>query len=279
MSDFSDWFRGIGASFGAALEGIVTYLPQLFAALLLVLAGWLVARLLKSAFVKLANSLNAFLLHFRPRPGAARMQLSSVLIALLANVLFWLLMLVFAALAARVARLDLFTDWLDGVVTYLPTLVAGGLIALAGYLVSTLIRDVVTTAAQTSGASHSELFGLTAQSVVFLTAAVVGLDQIGVDVTLLIVLLAIVLGAAALCLVVAFGFGARTFVGNLIGAQQAQTQLEAGQTAQIDDCIGQILEITATSVILATPRGRLLVPARLFLEKATLVVLEPEDEN
>jgi hypothetical protein len=279
MSDLNEWFSSVGASFAAALDSIGTYLPHLLAALLLVLLGWIVARVLKTGFVKLANSLNAFLYRIRPGSRSGRMQLSAALIALLANVLFWLLILLFAAIAARVARLDLFTDWLDRVVAYLPTLVAGGLIALAGYLASSLIRDLVTATVHSSGARHSEVFGLTAQGAVFLTAAVVGLDQIGVDVTLLIVLLALVIGAALLCLVLAFGFGARVFVGNLIGAQQAQLQLEAGQTAQIDDWIGQVIEVTATSVVLATPRGRLLVPARLFLEKATLLVLEHDDES
>lgn len=278
MTDLNDWLGGVGTSFWAALEGIGTYLPHLVAALLLLLAGWLVARLVKGAFVRLAHSTNSFLARIRPA-ARTRLQLSPTLIALLANVLFWLLMLVFAAIAARVARLDVFTDWLDRVVAYLPTLIAGGLIALAGYLVSTLIRDLVTTTVHSAGGTRSELFGLGAQGAVFLTAVVVGLDQIGVDVTLLIVLLAILLGAALLCLVLAFGFGARVFVGNLIGAQQALGSIEAGQTAEIDGLSGQVLEITSTSVVLATSRGRLLVPARLFMEKATLIVLEHEDEQ
>jgi hypothetical protein len=278
MTDLNDWLSGVGASFWSALEGIGAYIPNLLAALLLLAVGWVVARLLKGAFVKLAQSVNSFLVRVRPA-ARPRLQLSPTLIALLAHVLFWLLMLVFTAIAARVARLDLFTDWLDRVVAYLPTLVAGGLIALSGYLVSTLIRDLVTTTVQSTGTARSELFGLGAQGAVFLTAVVVGLDQIGVDVTLLIVLLAILLGAALLCLVLAFGFGARVFVGNLIGAQQALGVLEAGQTAEIDGLSGQVLEVTSTSVVLATPRGRLVVPARLFMEKATLIVLDSDDEQ
>lgn len=277
MTDLSDWLTGIGASFWSAFEGIGTYLPQLAAALLLLLAGWLIARLVKSLFVKLAQSLNTFLARVRSAPRT-RMELSPALIALLSNVLFWLLMLVFAAMAARVARLDVFTDWLDRIVAYLPTLVAGGLIALAGYLISTLVRDLVATAVHSAGSTRGDLLGLGAQSAVFLTAVVVGLDQIGVDVTLLIVLLAILLGAGLLCLVLAFGLGARVYVSNLIGAQQALGMLETGQTAEIDGVTGQLLEITSTSVVLATPRGRLVVPARHFMEKATLIVLETEDE-
>jgi len=157
-------------------------------------------------------------------------------------------------------------------------LVAGGLIALAGYLVSTLIRDVVTATVESTGSNNSELFGLGAQGAVFLTAVVIGLDQVGIDVTLLIVLLALVVGGIMLSFVFAFGFGAQSFVGNLIGAQQAQSLLEPGQTAAIDGVTGQVLEITPTSVVLLTAEGKLVVPARLFIEKSTLVYSEHDDD-
>jgi len=199
-------------------------------------------------------------------------------LALIGNVIFWVVILVFASAAARVGRLDAFTSWLDRIVAYLPTLVAGGLIALAGYLVSTLIRDVVTTTVASTGSHQSELFGFVAQSAVFLSAVVIGLDQIGINVTFLTTLLAIVVGGVLLGVVFAFGFGAREFVGNLIAAQQAHQIIEPGVVVQVGEEQGQVLEITATSVVLVTARGRLVVPAKMFQERMTLIVADHEDE-
>lgn len=278
MTELGEWFANLRESFIAGLQGFGSYLPDLLAALLLLLIGWLVARLARYAFGRLAERLNRLFAHLRGSSGRARVQLSPAVTRLTGNVVFWLLVLVFAALAARVARLDAFTNWLDRIVGYLPTLLAGGFIALAGYLVSKLIRDVVAAMIESTGSEQGDLIGLGAQSAVFLSAIVIGLDQIGIDVTLLIVLLAILVGGALLALVFAFGFGARAMVGNLIGAQQAQRYLQAGQYAEIDSIVGQVVEITPISVILSTERGRLLVPARLFMEKATLVLADADDE-
>lgn len=278
MTELADWFADLRVSFISVLQDIGRYLPDLFAALLLLLAGWFLARLARYAFGRLAERLNRLFARMRGQSGRVKVQMSPALTALAGNVVFWLLVLVFAALAARVAGLDAFTDWLDRIVGYLPTLLAGGLIALAGYLVSKLIRDVVAAMIESTGSEHGELIGFSAQSAVFLTAIVIGLDQIGIDVTLLIVLLAILVGGGLLALVFAFGFGAREMVGNLIGAQQAQRYLQAGQYAEIDSVVGRIVEITPVSVILDTDRGRLLVPARLFMEKATLVLADADDE-
>jgi hypothetical protein len=278
MDDLSAWLAEFRTTVTEALGGFASYLPYLFAALLLLVLGWVIARLLRGVCAKLGNGLNRLLERIRQPVGTRRLRLSQPVIALIGNVVFWVVILVFAATAARVGRLDAFTSWLDRIVAYLPTLVAGGLIALAGYLVSTLIRDVVATTVASTGSPQSELFGFAAQSAVFLSAVVIGLDQIGIDVTLLITLLGIIVGGLLLGIVFAFGFGAREYVGNLIAAHQIQQMLQPGLVIELGAEHGQVLEITATSVVLVTERGRLVVPAKRFLEQSTLIVTDDDDD-
>lgn len=278
MDDLSSWLADFRMTLGESLRGLAGYLPYLIAAILLLLVGWLVARGLKALFVRLGNAMNRLLERISQPVGGRRLRLSQAVISLIANVIFWVVILLFAAMAARVGRLDAFTAWLDRIVAYLPTLVAGGLIALVGYLVSTLVRDVVAAAVASTGSQQSELFGLAAQTAVFLSAVVIGLDQIGIDVTFLITLLAIIVGGVLLSIVFAFGFGAREFVGNLIAAHQVHQTLQPGLIVDVGGQQGQVLEITATSVVLVTEKGRLIVPAKVFLEQITLIVGEHEDE-
>ena len=278
MENLSAWLADFRATVADGLNGFAGYLPYLIGALTLVVVGWLVARLLRALFIRLGAGLNRLLDRIGQPFGARRLRLAQPIITLIGNVIFWVVVLVFAAMAARVGRLDAFTSWLDRIVAYLPTLLAGGLIALAGYLVSTLIRDVVTATVASTGSSQADLFGFVAQSAVFLTALVIGLDQIGLDVTLLITLLGIVVGGSLLGIVVAFGFGARTFVGNLIAAQQLRQVLEPGSIVRVGEQEGQVLEITPTSVVLVGSSGRLIVPAKFFQEQTTLIVADREDE-
>ena len=278
MENLSAGLADFRAAVVDSLNGFADYLPYLIGALTLVVVGWLVARLLRALFIRLGAGLNRLLDRLVQPLGARRLKLAQPIITLIGNVIFWVVVLVFAAMAARVGRLDAFTSWLDRIVAYLPTLLAGGLIALAGYLVSTLIRDVVSATVASTGSSQADLFGFVAQSAVFLTALVIGLDQIGLDVTLLITLLGIVVGGSLLGIVVAFGFGARTFVGNLIAAQQLRQVLEPGSIVRVGEEEGQVLEITPTGVVLVGSKGRLIVPAKFFQEQTTLIVADQEDE-
>ena len=279
MTDLSHSLQVMQDTIADAYRSFIEYLPHLGAALLLLLAGWLVARLLRNASIRLAGGLNSVLTRLgRWARTSRRLTLTTGARALIGNVVFWLVILLFIAMAARVARLELFTIWLDRIVAWLPALLAGGLIVLAGYLISTLIRDLVTATLDSAGSSQSELFGLIAQSAIFLSAMVIGLDQIGIDITFLTILFAVVLGGLVVSVAVAFGLGARVLVANLVGAQQLHRLLEPGQIARIDGMEGQVLELRSTSVILATEEGRLSVPAKLFQEAATLIVTVEDDD-
>jgi hypothetical protein len=278
MDNLSAWLDDFRTTVLDGLEAFASYLPYLLGALTLFVVGWLVARLLRALFMRLGAGLNKLLDRVVQPLGARRLKLAQPIIALIGNVIFWVVVLIFAATAARVGRLDAFTAWLDRIVAYLPTLLAGGLIALAGYLVSTLIRDVVSATVASTGSGQADLFGFIAQSAVFLSAVVIGLDQIGIDVTLLITLLGIVVGGSLLGIVFAFGFGARTFVGNLIAAQQLRQVIEPGTVVRVAEEEGQVLEITPTSIVLVGAKGRLMVPAKVFQEQTTLIVADHEDE-
>jgi hypothetical protein len=278
MNSLLAWLGASGESFAESLRSLGTYLPSLLAALALLLAGWLLGRLLRRLFVKLGDRANVALVRFGQPRGYGGLHLSPNLMNLLGNVAFWISMLVFAAMAARIAGLDAFSGWLGRVVVYLPTLFAGGLIVLAGYLVSKLVRDLVVAALVSTGSTQSELLGLGAQSAIFLTAIVIGLDQVGIDVTFLITLLAILLGGAVLSLAIAFGLGARDFVGNLIAAQQARGVIEPGQLVSVAEQRGRVLEITLTSVVILTDVGRVFIPATAFQQQITAILAEDDDE-
>jgi hypothetical protein len=278
MSDLSQSLQSMQATLADAYRSFIEYLPLFLSALLLLLAGWLVARLLRSICIRLAGGLDNVLERIsRWSRTRRRLTLTGGARTLIGNAVFWVVILLFVAMAARVARLELFTIWLDRIVAWLPTLLAGGLIALAGWFVSTLVRDLVAAALDSAGSPQSELFGRVAQSAIFLAAMVIGLDQIGIDITFLTTLLAIVVGGLLLSVALAFGLGARDLVANLIGAQQLQRLLEPGQVARIDDIQGQVLELTPTSVILSTENGRMAIPARRFQEVAMLIVTADDD--
>lgn len=276
METINVWTDGFQNSVAGLIDAIAAFLPLLLGAVLLLLIGWVLAQLARRGTLSIALSANGAIDRLVNRGREKRVHLPTQTPKLVSDIVYWLIILLFVTWAARVARFDTVSGWLDRVVTYIPTLVAGIAIVFLGYLVSAVVRDIVSGAAGSAGIAQSRLLGLAAQMATFVTGLVIGLDQIGIDVSFLVTLIAIMLGALLAGLSLAFGLGARNFADNLVSARNIQRLYRRGQTVRIGDLEGEIIELTPTSVVMASDRGRSAIPARLFGEQVSVLVTPEE---
>jgi hypothetical protein len=257
----------IAAAFSQIGARLVEYAPSVIGATLLMLAGWLVARVLRGFAVRLMGVLEMLLHRVSRGHGAASPRIPSASVEVVGSILFWVVILFFVAAATQVMGLSLFTAWLKDLVSYLPTLLAGALIILAGVLFSGLARDVTVAALPALPEAQRVLLGRIVQGTLLMAAVVVGADQIGIKITFLVIVAAIAIGAVVGGVALAVSLGARTYVANLIGAHYMRQAFRAGQRVRIGALEGTILELTAVSVVLEAGEGRVTVPAKVFNEE------------
>ncbi len=262
-----------------ALTDVVDYLPTLLGAAILLLAGWGVARLLRAGTNRAGGNINRLLDRAFRSGRMAQVRLSARMLSALADVIFWLTLFVFASIAARAAGLTTFATWLDRVVANLPNLVAGVLVIVIGFFLGSIVRDFATATSSAGRTAQGLLIGKAAQIAVIVIALVIGLDQIGIDVTFIVTVLAIATGVLLGGFAIAFGLGARAFVANLINARDLKREIEPGQVIRFGEIEGEVLEITATTIVLATKDGRSRIPAGIFAtEPMTIVDLDSPND-
>jgi small-conductance mechanosensitive channel len=158
------------------------------------------------------------------------------------------------------------------VAAYLPRLLAAVLVVLLGLLAGGLVRTALAAAASSAHFAHGDLLGRLGQVVVVMASAIVGFDQLGIHVTFLTVVAGIVTGALLGGAALAFGLGARTAVGNIIASHYLLKTYKVGHHVRIGEFEGHIVEITPTSVVIATAEGQALVPAKEFSERASVLL-------
>ena len=264
---------------GQWLDQFNSFLPNLIGAVLLVLLGWAVASFLRSLSIRMTGILNRILSRLFSKGNLAKFRLSEPVIVLFSKIIFWGTILVFAIISTQILGLTAFSVWLNRLVAYFPSLVAGGLIILAGVLLSSLGRDLTVSAAASANISRSKILGGIVQGVILFTAVIIGLDQIGIEVSFLITLLAITLGAILGSLALALGLGTKDLASNLISGHHVQKVYKPGQKVRFGNMEGVILELTPVSIILSTDEGRMTVPAKIFhAEPSLLIIPDMTDE-
>jgi len=258
------------------LDAGATYLPSVAGAVLLLLLGWVLARILQSVAQRTLTLADAALLRLLGEGWAARLRLARSS-DVLGAIVFWAVMLFFVTAATQTLGLDTFTQWLARLLDYLPTLLAGLLIVFAGYLLSRFVADLILTTAGRIAPAQRTVVARAAQLTILVGAILIGADQIGIKVTFLAIFAAAALLAIAGGVIVATSLGARAHVANLIGMHQLRQSFAVGQTIRVAGHEGRILEVTPHAVVLETGDGRLVVPGRVFSEDAVLLVTRGAD--
>ena len=262
----------------ARLIGSLTeYLPSLLAGILLLLAGWVLARLLQAWSTRLIGGGLAWLTrNDRVRRTMARLGLPQAAPTFIGTVVFWVVLLLFLTAAAEVLGLNGLSLLLSGFATYLPSAFSAVLVLFAGLLAGNLVRGLVIEVASSAGLSYAVLLGRTAQIAVILVAAVTGASQLGIDTGPLTLMVTVTGGALLAGAALAFALGAGPVAGNVIAAHYVQQAYRVGDTVQIGVTTGRIVEITQTAVLIESAEGRVLVPACKFSEEPS--VLLPKGE-
>jgi small-conductance mechanosensitive channel len=195
---------------------------------------------------------------------------------LVGNIAFWITLAYAVSAAAEQLGLNTFAQWILGLLGYLPGLLISLFILFIGYLVAGGVRNLILAVAEANGFQHGLSLGHLAAGLILAFTLLLGLAQLGLDVTLFATI--IVLAAAALfaSAALAFGIGAADAVRNVMASHYVRRSYQPGQRVRVNGAQGEILELTQVAVIVATEEGEAWIPARHFLESVA-TILDDED--
>ncbi len=269
---YEQWAETLRSSFTRFVESIAQHLPGVLGALVLVLVGWIVARLLRALIVRLARAFDWLFRNDAVQGALKRVGVEQTAGEVVGNIVFWVVVLFFLAAATEILGLPVIATWFGGLTYYLPRVLVGILLVLAGLLAGRFVGDAVRRAANAASLAYSAALGRATQGVIVVIAIVTACEQVGIDTALLTATITIVIGALIGGAALSFALGSRVQAGNIIAAHYARQAYEIGQTVKVAGAQGKILEFSSNAVLIETTEGRLLVPAEEFSRGVSLLV-------
>lgn len=265
MGNFTD---ALDRATTSTLDLLLAHLPHLLGALALLLVGWVLARILRMVTRRAAALLDSLIAR---STGQARWRLGRSA-SVLGAVVYWVVLLLFVTAATQMLGLQTFTDWLKQLIDYLPTLAAGLLIVVAGYLLAGFVAELVRATATGLAAPQRDALARMAQGATLVMALLVGADQIGLKVTWIAIFAALLAALLIGGITIAVSLGARGYVSNLIGAHYLRQSLRIGQHVRVAGHEGHVVDVTATSLVLETDSGRIMLPGRVYHDEAIVLI-------
>ena len=197
---------------------IALFLPKLLAALLMLLAGWILARVLRSGmkrgldvlgFGKMAerSGLEALV-----KQGGVDLSLAGIV----AGTVYWLVLLVVAVSAANSLGLDSLASLANKLALFLPNILVAVFILVFGTLFARLVNRLVFAALNNSKFQGALTVSTASEYAIQIFAFFLALEQLGIGTVLLTVAFAIVFGGFVLTMALAFGLGGRDWAADRI---------------------------------------------------------------
>lgn len=271
--DFAVWESAFASAVREMIARVVAFLPNVAAALGLVLLGWGVAWLARAVVSRVLAGGLALLLRQRTLGRAVeRTRLGPGFVTALSAVLYWFILALFVAAAVERLELAIAASLVSAFVSLLPRVLVALLIVFAGVIAGQLAYAAVHRAAAAAGVAQAALLARAAQFALVFFGIVTAADQLGIQSTLLTVVVATAVGAVLGGATLAFGLGSGAEVSNIVAIFYVLKTYRVGQVVRIGGVQGEIVGITQTGVLIASPEGRVLVPGRRFTEEASTLV-------
>jgi hypothetical protein len=197
---------------------VAEFLPRLLLAVIILIAGWLLAKLLRFVVVRGLKTINMHVLteragvdSFLNRGG---IQVDTV--AVIGILAYWLVILAALMVTFNSLGLAYVTDLVGRVLLFLPRVIVAILIVAFGAYFARFLATTITAYCRNVGIQDADILGRIALYAVMLFVVVIALDQLNIGGDIIRLSFLILLSGLVLALALAFGLGGQKWAASAL---------------------------------------------------------------
>src|SRR5215210_2202213 len=210
-------------SLSEGLGSIMGALPALIGALVILIIGYIVAKVLQAITTRVLQGMGfqGWMEKGGIKQFFDRSQTTQTPLSIIGKLVFWLVFFIAITMAMDTLGISAISDVLAQFIAYIPQIIAAILILVLATLLANFVAGIVR------GATGSNVIGSVAQYSIIVFAAFAALTQLGIAPELIAPTFLILLGAVALAAAIAFGLG-----GQGVAQQIVEDGYEKGDEAK-----------------------------------------------
>jgi hypothetical protein len=202
----------------ALLVQVGAFLPRLGLALAVLVAGWLLAKLVRFVVERALRAINFNVLTERAgldgflRQGGIESDTTDIFGALV----YWLMIFATLVIAFNGLGLTYITDLLGRLVLFVPKVIVALLILAFGSYFARFIRNTIVAYCAAAGIQDADLLGKLAQYAIIVFVVLIALDQMSIGGDIVRESFLIILAGVVFALALAFGIGGQRLAAGLL---------------------------------------------------------------
>ena len=254
---------------------VLNVIPKVFGVIVLLLIGWLLAKLMRSIVKKVLTTIR--LDQFSEKIGLHKIfneiNLKVVISKLLSEFIYWLIFLMFVISASESMGMTIISNGINAIIAYLPQFLSALFIFVGGILVSNIVKKNVVSATNSIGLSGSKVIGGIVFYVLTIFITITALNQAGIDTSLITSNIVLVMGAILLAFGISYGFASRDILTNILSSFYSKERYTEGMVIKINNIEGTVVKVDTLAITIQTEGRKVVIPVKNLISE-TVEILE-----
>jgi Ca2+/Na+ antiporter len=253
-------------TFDTLWNGASEVLPTFILGVLILVGGWLIAKLISKLVLKLLDKTKDSKIskYLSMDDISERLKIDISLAVIVSKLVYWVIFLFFVVGAAETFGWHNVSLEISNFISYLPKVLSALLIFALGYTIANFLRKSIKSIAKSTGMGLGNFVGEFLFYFLILIVSLTAMSQAGLDTTVISSHMYIIVAAAAVTVAIAVGLGSREVVTDLLKNYYNRGVLEEGMKVEYDGHKGSIVKISKTSVVIQTSKEQIVVPSKDF---------------
>ncbi|HQX44003.1 MAG: hypothetical protein IPP06_11380 [Saprospiraceae bacterium] len=205
-------------SFYNLMQSFIMYIPSLINALLILLVGWVIAKIIQWVILRLSHAMGID--NLAKKSGVHRFLekrgVKNGFSGILSRICFWAIMLIVLVNFFNHLGLELVSDLLNQLLLFIPNVLISCVLIIIGFYLAEFVSSLVFSSLEESNFENPDLIGkLVFYSIAFFTVAI-ALTQMGIGETIITNIVSIFFGTIGLALAISFGIGGKSWAEEII---------------------------------------------------------------
>lgn len=200
------------------LSSIVVYIPNLIAAILIILVGALIGKWLRWGTIKILESirLSASIKNSIIDKFLHKAEITATIEQVIGNIVRWLIFLVFFIAATNLLGLTTVSAFLSSILGYIPNVISAVLILIVGVLVAGLLESLIKGSLASFSPSSGRLVGKITSYMIMIFTILAVFAELKIATELINALFIGFIAMLAIGFGLAFGLGAKDLVAKVL---------------------------------------------------------------
>lgn len=213
-----DLISDIQNSFSNLIQAFLLYIPSLINALLILLVGWVVAKIIQWIILRLSHAMGID--NLAKKSGVHKFLekrgIKNGFSGILSRICFWAVMLIVLVSFFNHLGLELVSDLLNQLLLFIPNVLISCVLIIIGFYLAEFVSSLVFSSLEESNFENPELISkLVFYSIAFFTVAI-SLTQMGIGEHIITNIVSIFFGSIGLALAIAFGLGSKDWAESIL---------------------------------------------------------------